>query len=133
MWYLTSLFQKHGNIQWITCQGPPAGRNLRLLHGADLVVITLRQSRRDLSRVFLQDRIRFPNCVFLITDYVPDAAPNLSHLAFEFRIPRSRLAWIPYTPRLREGKKWPGPGPRQKEFRRDLTRAGQIMLRALGF
>ncbi len=133
MWYLTSLFQKHGNIQWIACQGPPDGRNLRLLQGADLVVITLRQSRREWSRLFLQDRIRFSNCVFLITDYVPNAFPDLSHLAFEFRIPYSRLAQIPYTPRLREGKKWPGPGPRQKDFRRDLTHAGQTMLRALGF
>ncbi len=133
MWYLTSLFQRHGDIQWIACQGPPEGRNLRLLHGADLVVITLRQSRQDLSRLFLQDRLRFPNCVFLITDYVPDVSPDLSRLAFEFRIPRSHLAQIPYTPCLREGKKWPGPGLRQKEFRRDLTQAGQIMLRALGF
>ncbi len=97
------------------------------------MVITVRQNHRELCDLFCGYRVHFPNCVWLITDYVPEDSLNLKRITFEFRIPPERLACIPYSPRLREGKKGSGTGLLPREFRRELDRAGQIILHALGF
>ncbi|MCC8140983.1 MAG: hypothetical protein LIO56_00355 [Lachnospiraceae bacterium] len=108
-------------------------KTIRLLRQADLVVITIRQNYRDFCRLFLCSRNSFSNCVYLVLDYVPDDSINLKRIAFEFRIPSSRLACIPYSPRIKETKKWPDTGPFSPDIRRELNRAGQIILLALGF
>ncbi len=100
---------------------------------ADLVVILLHQSRRELCSLFCRRKVCFPNCVYLILDYVSDDDLNLNRISFEFRIPSSHLAGIPYNPRMRENKKWPDTGLFSQSFRRELCRAGQVMLLALGF
>ncbi len=100
---------------------------------ADLVVILLHQDCRELNSLYLSYGVRFPNCVWLITDYVPGGSPGLEDIMFRFRIPRSRLACIPYTPRPYGSKKNPGTDPMYSELRRELNHAGHIILRALGF
>ncbi len=100
---------------------------------ADLVVIMLHQDLRELNRLYFGYGIRFPNCVWLITDYIPGSSPDLKKIMFEFRIPSSRLAGIPYTPRMCGAKKNPGSDPLCAELRRELNHAGQIILHALGF
>ncbi len=131
--YISLFFQRYGDIQCLDCGDHRDARTRRLLRQADLVVFTLPQDCREFGRLFCQNRVRFPNCVWLIMDYVPGIAPDLKQITFEFRIPSSRLAGISYSPRLREAKKVPGTGPLSSDIRRELNHAGQIMLRALGF
>ncbi len=108
-------------------------RTGRLLHQADLVVIIVRQSRAEFCRMFCGNRMSFHNCIWLITDYIPGIAPDMNGIMFEFRIPSSRLAGVRYSPHLRNTKKIPDTGSLSPDIRRDLNRAGHIMLIALGF
>ncbi len=131
--YLSSFFRKYGDIQCLDCGDRRDARTQKLLRQADLVVIALRQSLREFCSLFCQHGIRYPNCVWLVRDYVPGGTPDLKKLLYEFRIPSSRLASVPYSPRLREAKKNPGKGPLPADIRVELNRAGQVMLLALGF
>ncbi len=131
--YFASALRRFGDIQCLNCTDRHDRRTRRLLHQADLVVITLHQSHRELCRLICECDLRFPNTVLLLTDYVEGGEPNLAQIAVEFRIPPSRLADIPYSPHGREGKKEPDPGRFSPSMRRELARAGHIMLQALGF
>ncbi len=131
--YFSSFFQRYGNIQCLDFRDNRDSRTFSLLRQADLVVIILHQSHREFCSLTCNDSPRLPNCVYLVTDYVPGGGQSLRDFTFEFRIPPSRLACVPYSPRMRESKKWPDIGPLSADFRRELVRAGQIMLRALGF
>ncbi len=133
IWYFSSFLRRFGDIQCMDCGSRSDRRTCRLLRQADLVVIIVRQSRAEFCRIFCGNRINFPNCVWLIRDYIPGIAPDIDGILFEFRIPSSRLACVPYSPHLRNTKKIPGTGSLSPDIRRDLNRAGHIMLIALGF
>ncbi len=133
VWYFSSFFRRYGNIQCIDCKNNHDLRTRSLMSQADLVVIPIHQDYRELCSLFCGNRIRFPNCVYLVVNYVPGDYLNLRRITFEFRIPSTHLACIPYSPRIRETKNWPGTVLLPTDVRREMDRAGQIMLLALGF
>ncbi len=130
---MAPFFARYRDIQCLDCRDGRDARTNHLLRQADLVVIALRQSRREFARLVCENAPRFSNYIFLIAEYVPEPSSTLAALAFECRIPLGRIACIPYTPRMREPGKKPGAGGFPVDFHREVTRAGQIILRALGF
>ncbi len=142
--FFSLYFKKFGDIQCLDCKSNQDGRTLRLMRQADLVVIAVHQSHREICDLFLNSRIRFSNCVWLVVDYIPEPGFDLSRISFEFRIPDSRLLCIPYQPAgeklLQErnrGKYRPFTeqcsGRSNPDYRRELTRSARMMLKALGF
>ncbi len=133
LWYFASVFRRYGDIQCLNLKNNQDLRTRSLLLQADLVVIPLRQSHRELCQLICHCDLRLPNAVLLILDYVGESDPTLKDIAVEFRIPFSRLACVPYSPLNRGDGKKTGPVSFPSEVRRELARAGQVILQALGF
>ncbi|MCD8217148.1 MAG: hypothetical protein LUD01_03740 [Clostridiales bacterium] len=143
--FFASSLKPFGDIQCLDCGNRQDRRTVQLLHQADLVVIALRQSHREICDLFCKNTLRFSNCIYLIVDYFPDREFDLANISFEFRIPLSRLACIPYHPGRRD--LFPGEEPAENRtgrsilrtghgrpgFRRELCRARRVILQALGF
>ncbi len=137
--YFSSLFQDFGDIQCFDCKDGRDRRNQKLMHQADLVVILLPQQRQAIFQALCRHQLRFANSVYLIADYIPVPDFDLRRIAFEFRLPLSRLGCIPYHPRSIKSI-------RQKDlasscsnyvsysdFCGELYRSGRRILQALGF
>lgn len=142
--FFSVYFRKFGDIQCLDCKNNQDIRTLRLMRQADLVVIAVHQSHRELCDLFLSSGIRFSNCVWLIVDYIPEPGFNLTRISLEFRIPDSRLLCVPYQPageKLLQKRNWCRSraftefsfGLSNQDYRRELTRSAQMMLKALGF
>lgn len=120
--YFMSALRKYGDIQCLNCKDKKDRRTRKLLNQADLVVIVLRQNRREINNLFCKSAWHFSNCIYLIANYFPDQDFNLKKISFELRIPSSRLVCIPYSPRYGEVLRT-----------REVKHAGEMMLKALGF
>ncbi|MCD8364644.1 MAG: hypothetical protein LUC83_02295 [Clostridiales bacterium] len=143
--FFVSSLKNFGDIQCLDCRNNRDSRTMHLLRQADLVVVALRQSYREICDFFCNATLRFSRCVYLIVDYFPDREFDLARISFEFRVPPSQIACIPYNsgylnalPKNASDRRWkPGAISRlcagTPDFYRELLRTQRIILQALGF
>ena len=140
--YFSSFFQKYGDIRCLDCKDDRDRRTLRLMQQADLVVIALPQDEEARNGLLCESSLRFSNYIILIPDYVPDPEFNLSKISSVWRIPKARLACIPYHPTLRNGAGKNKNTPKKRfsylcagslDLKYELSLSAKKMLQALGF
>lgn len=145
MEFFSHYLKKFGDIQCLDCKNNQDRRTWQLMRQADLIVIAVHQNHREICDLFLRGGIRFPNCVWMVVDYIPEPGFDLARISCEFRIPDSRLLFIPYQPvgeKLLQNKNrrknisimgTSSYGHSNPDYRRALTRSARLMLQALGF
>ncbi len=130
--YFAPVFKKYGNIQCLDCSDGLDRRKGRLLRQADLVAITIHQSHKELCSLFCKTYVPFANCIYIVTGYVPGWGFDLKDISFEFRIPGTRLACIPYCLGINDDKRPIVTEYCYMNFDLELKKTGRIMLKALG-
>lgn len=103
--YFSNLLNKFGNIHCLDCQNHSDKKTMRLLHQSDLVIIGLPQNRAQLNDYFCYPPHCFTNVIYLLLDYFSGESLNRTVISHDYRIPRSRLALIPYNARLKEAQR----------------------------
>lgn len=141
--FFSSFLKRYGDIQCLNCKNNLDGRILRLARQADLVVVGLHQNYRKICDYICRSAYRFSNYIYVIVDYFPEQEISLHRIAYEFRIPRSRLACIPYNASYHEAARM---GYAQKywrsadahticqacmDFRKELLHSAMLILKAL--
>ncbi len=131
--YFTPFFKDFGDIQCLDLQQGSDARTRRLMLQADLVVVTIRQSHRELHSLFCETIVPCKNCVYVITDYIPGLDWSLNDISFEFRIPKTHLGCIPYCLGMGTERRPIDTNYCYMNFDREMQNVGNIILRALGF
>lgn len=143
--FFMSFFRRHGDdIQCLLCSNDQEERTAQILLHADLMVVIFHQNYHELCSWITDKIYRFANCLYMIIDYFPEKDFSLIRISQNFRIPLSRLACIPYNQEYREAS-LRGDSLHYlhtlghhsicqagMDFRKELRRAAQMILKALG-
>lgn len=89
-------------IQCIDYLGTPDAQGLRLLHNANLVIITLPQNPQKIDHYFFHLYHQFPlaNAIYLITDYFPTDPFDAGLIRLRYRLSCLQLLTLSYNRRF---------------------------------
>lgn len=89
-------------IQCIDYLGIPDAQGLRLLHNANLVIITLPQNPRQIDHYFFCLYHQFPlsKAIYLITDYFPTDPFDAGQIRLRYRLSALQLLTLSYNRRF---------------------------------
>ena len=118
--FFSPILKEYGNIQCLNCQHFSGKRTFYLLRQADLVVIGLKQDPRLLDVYFTHLTGHFSNIMYIIMDYFSKESVSIEKICLDYRIPRQRIARIPYNIRFYEAARR-GQAQRYLRFRHEQS------------